>query len=234
MHLKKLARLVLFAAIALGTLPGLASADVIMNLSQIYNGITPAGSAPWARATFTDIGANTVRLTMKNLATDSPTQFISNWTFNIGDTSFLSGLKFTYQLLESSDWNEATSIDLKADKVKGAGGGNLGFGFDIGFDFSTANGNSRRFMQGETCVYDIKYTGAHDGFQASLFDALTDNGLLTSIHLQGIPVPSGGTTSTAATVPEPSSIVLWSLLGIAGLGLLNKGVRPLFGQEGSR
>ena len=96
MHLRRFTRLVLFTLAALAALPGLASAEVILTLNQIYNGATPAGAAPWARATFTDSGLNMVTLKMENLATSSSAQFITNWTFNISDEGFLAGLSFDY------------------------------------------------------------------------------------------------------------------------------------------
>ena len=223
MHLRRFTRLVLFTVATMAALPGLASAEVIFELGQIYNGVTPAGSAPWARATFTDVilEPNTVKLKMENLATGDAGQCITNWTFNVSDEGFLDNLEFRYIAAESPGSNEADTI-VNANKIKASGGGTLGFGFDIGFDFDTAGTggpiSSGRFMQGETCVYEIEYKGTELGFGAALFDAKTSNGLLTSVHIQGIPLGSG-TTSGAATVPEPSALVLWSLFGAAGMGI---------------
>jgi hypothetical protein len=222
MHMRRFTRLVLLTVATVAALPGLASAEVILTLSQIYNGATPVGSAPWARATFTDSGANQVTLHMENLATGSSTQFITNWTFNIADESFLTGLGFAY-IGDPVNLSAATTIDTIANMVASLGGGALGTGFDIGFSFEKGNAggptSTSRFMQGETSVYQISYTGAKTGFGASLFNATNPSGLLTSAHIQGIPTGSGGTTSGAATVPEPASLVLWSLLGVAGLGI---------------
>ena len=164
---------------------------------------------------------------MENLATGNVGQFITNWTFNILDERFLAGLpvtSFAYNAGESVGSNKAVSIDVDANDVNAVGGGGAGFGFDIGFKFDNSNGgrgptSADRFMQGETCVYDITYTGALTGFGTALFNAKTENGLLTSAHVQGIPLPAGGTTSGAATVPEPASLVLWSLLGAIGMGI---------------
>ncbi len=222
MNVRRFSQRVLCTAVALAALiPSAASAGFIMHLSEAYNGATPLGAGPWARATFDDFGPNSVKLTMENLATGSATQCITNWTFNIADDDFLTGLGFTY-LGTVLDSCEARSIDIDAGRIKAAGGGALGFGFDIGLNFERPNGggpaSSNRFTPGETCVYQLTYTGSKPGFGASLFNAMTDNGLLTSAHIQGIPSGSQ-TTSGAVTVPEPSSLVLWSLLGAAGLGM---------------
>lgn len=215
-------RLVLCIMAAMLALPGMVSAGVItLTLSKIYNGVAPIGPAPWSRATFTDGVDPTdptkpvVWLTMENLATGSAGQFIDQWTFNVSNETVLSSLSFTYEALLSSDANAATTIDyLVANGENASGGGNAGKGFDIAFNFATAGNDDNRFMAGETSVYAI--TGS--GVTASLFNATTNKGLLTSAHIQGIPLGSG-TTSGAATVPEPSSLVLWSLLGAAGMGI---------------
>ena len=216
MHLRRFTQLILFTMAAITALPGMASADIVFTLGRIYNGDTPAGSAPFARATFADLGSNKVKLTMENLATGSAGQFIENWTFNVSDRDLLGDLEFTYKPGDSTDLNEAIDIDVDANDVDASGGGSLGKGFDIGFDFLTAN-KKNRFEQGEISVYEIKYTGSDGPLMASLFDAVTSEGLYTSIHVQGIPAALG--SSGAATVPEPSSLALWSLFGVVGLGV---------------
>ena len=218
MHFRRFTQLILFAMAAMAALPGMASANIIFTLGQIYNGDTPAGAAPWARATFADIGSNKVKLTMENLATGNAGQFITNWTFNVSDEDFLGGLKFTYKPGDSTGSNEAVNIDVDANDVDASGGGHLGKNFDIGFDFLTAN-KRNRFEQGEISIYEIKYTGSEGPFMASLFDAVTSEGLYTSIHVQGISQGKCSSGSGAATVPEPSSLALWSLFGVVGLGV---------------
>jgi hypothetical protein len=218
MHLRRFTRLVLFTMAAMTVLPGMASANIIFTVGQTYNGVTPVGAAPWARATFADIGSNKVKLSMENLATGSAGQFITNWTFNVSDEGFLGGLKFTYKLGDGIGSNKAVHIDVDANDVDALGGGDLGKHFDIGFDFETANKPSR-FTPGETSVYEIEYTGSKGPFTASLFDAVTSEDLYTSIKVQGIPKGECSSGSGAATVPEPSSLALWSLLGVAGIGV---------------
>ncbi len=154
MHFRRFTQLILFSMAAMTALPGMASADIIFTLGEVYNGVTPVGSAPWARATFADIGSNKVQLTMENLATGNAGQFITNWTFNVSDEAFLSGLTFTYKPSDSTGLNEAVNINVDANGVDATGSGNLGKDFDIGFNFEKANNNDR-FKQGEISVYEI-------------------------------------------------------------------------------
>ncbi len=227
MNVRRYSQRVLCIAVALAALiPSAASAGLIMDLNTAYNGTPPLGTGPWGRATFDDFGPNSVKLTMENLASVSgASQFISNWTFNVADDDFLRELRFTY-LGTGLDSCEAQSIDIGAGTIKARGGGKRGFGFDIALNFATSNGGgptgSKRFTPGKTSVYQLTYTGSKSGFGASLFNAVTNNDLLTSAHIQGIPSGSkttSGAATGAATVPEPSSLVLWSLFGVAGLGM---------------
>jgi hypothetical protein len=58
---------------------GVANAEVVtINLDREFSGgSNPSGPAPWLTATFTDIGANTVRLDMSRATTLATGEFIS-------------------------------------------------------------------------------------------------------------------------------------------------------------
>jgi len=212
MHSRRLARLFLVALATIGVLPGFASADLVMELSQIYNGSTPNGDAPWARATFKDVTGG-VQLTMENLM-DGTNQFITQWAFNIADEGLLPNLEFDFQ--EYALFGEPEfSYAANNYATQGTGKGK----FDFGFEFPTSNGQAvgiGRFLPDTTFVYMIyPKEGSGVSVSSSLFNARNENGLLTSAHIQGI---SGGGKSGAATVPEPSTLVLWSILGLTGIG----------------
>lgn len=219
MHSRRFARLFLVALATIGVLPGFASADLVMELSQAYNGATPYGDAPWARATFEDVTGG-VQLTMENLMAGT-NQFITQWAFNIADEGLLPNLVFDFQ--ETALFGEP-DFSYKANGFKTQGTGNETF--DFGFGFAKGNGQAvgiGRFTPDTTFVYMIRpKEGSGVTVSSSLFNATNTNGLLTSAHIQGIPVAGepGMTTSGAATVPEPSMLVLWSILGVTGIGAM--------------
>ncbi len=208
----------------------LSAAVVTLDLNVVFTGGTPAGPAPYISATFDDsIGGGQVRLTMSALNLAS-SEFVTQWLFNLDPSLDADLLTFTQ-----------VSSDAVVDS---AAGGNDAFhtasnNFDLEFQFAMSNsgGGANRFKDGETVVYDLGYTGAGTLDAFSFEAANLDDGLLSLAHVQGL--ANGGSSKVAddtppddppgggsnPQVPEPASLVAWSLLGLAAI--FARGKRPI-------
>lgn len=190
-----------------------AHADTItFNMNTVYSGGTPSGSAPWATATISDTGTNTVTLTMDNLL--SSPQFISDWYFNLdpAEVGSVTGSDFNYK-----SGFAANSTQVGEDGFKADGGGY----YDIDINWLTSQGN--RFVGGDKAVYTITASGLDA--QDFLYLSTQSGGHGThysAIHVQGIP-PCGDSAwvgSDKANVPEPGTMALFGM-GLALAGALS-------------
>jgi len=191
-----------------------ARADFSVELDREFSGaFEPEGSSPWLTASFTDVMADTVRLTLEatNL-TDA--EFVGVWSFNVeGGATGLS--------LSGSDDTQITptSIEYGSDDFKADGDGF----FDLRFTW----GNGQ-FTAGESAWFEFTQSGlTSDDFNLlSLGSGNSPDGLVTAAHVQGIGTDdanSGWITGETTTeeVPLPAALVL-AVVGLGGAGLIRR------------
>jgi hypothetical protein len=218
--MKKLA-LSAFAAAALVCAPMAASAATItiQLTTEFSGGDAPGGTSPYLTATFTDVAAGVVQLTMDgtNLIND---EFVSEWSFNLDPTLDVTALSVV-----NSSGVVAQDVDLGTDAFKADGVG--GF-YDILFSFFQAPPGAR-FGAGDISVYTLSLAN----LTASSFNTLSVGGLnfASAAHVQGIGpngegsgwiggLPDDGDNEPELPeVPEPTS---FALLGFGGLLLVSR------------
>lgn len=181
---------------------------------------SPTGPAPWLTATFTDIAADTVRLTMTANGLVNK-EFVDEWLFNFDTNNIsLNPADFTHVSSEDVGIFGPLSVEVGVDDFPGDGGGL----YDIKFVFDNAP-PADRFDAGDSVTYDITATG----LSASSFEVLStphgDHGIyFSAAHIQAIgsgddPQGSGWIGPKGETpIPEPTTILLvgLGLLGFAG------------------
>jgi hypothetical protein len=211
---------------------GPARAQLILELSGVVNGATPAGAAPWLRATFTTVSSGTVNLTLDNLMPSG--EFVDDWGFNIdpsltaglgGDS--LPGMTVTQQTgpaIDAFGSGSALGIDVSN------GGANMKAGlFDLLFQWPTSA--TSRFPGGTSATFQITGTGLTE----NSFYALTtpDSHMFaggpyyTAAHVQGIPTGQSGSiygarVLTTTSVPEPGALALCTGLLVPAAALLRR------------
>jgi hypothetical protein len=172
----------------------------------VFSGTSQANYT-WATATFTDAGADTVTLKMTASDLLAPSEFVSEWYFNVDPYVYLG---FGQPVIEGGTMTAPTISQGGSYKADGDGY------FDIRFSFSTAE--TGRFGAGQSITYLI--TGddlnATDFLFGSAPSGGSSGGLYTAAHIQGISVP-GGSPSVWVTTPVPATA--W-LLGSGLLGLV--------------
>lgn len=205
-------RLVVILAVALLMLASSAMADTFqLQYDTVFSGATPAGSAPWLLATFTDTATGVdLSVSAFNL---SGSEFVGKLYFN--NINYPTTLGHTF---DGSSTAPTPGFDQGLDSYKADGDG----WYDIRFTFPT-NG-SDRFTNGE--IFNATLTGT--GLTAASFNSLSSPGggagtWLAAAHIQGTPANALGETSgwvagTPNTVPEPVSTVLF-LVGGATLAI---------------
>lgn len=186
-----------------------ANADVIFYFGKtgFYNGTVINDPNTFASATFKNISANNVSLTMKVLPGLDAGGYVNDWAFNINPSitsltrSFLSGTR-------------ADSIEFGSNTVNNFGGANGG-DFDLAFHFNTRNPG--QLAVNGTSVYNL--SGA--GLTESSFSFVNDKGLYSAVKVQGYgnssEYKSGSPTDNPvppSSIPEPTTVAL------LGLGLL--------------
>jgi hypothetical protein len=206
----------LLASLVLAVAGPVSAATIVFDSSYEFSGgASPAGAAPWLRATFDDGGkAGEVTLTFEatNLV---DTEFVSNLYFNL-DPAF-DPTQLVFGPITKVGSFDDPSISTAVDAFKADGDGK----YDLLFAFATsgAGGGIHRFGAGESMQLTISGIA---GLVASSFNFLSapDGGhgpYLTAAHVQSI---GRAGDSGWVTVPEPSGVALAALgagvLGLAG------------------
>lgn len=226
---------VLGAAAVLVLLAGSARASVLFQLDTIATGGTPANfPGVIATALFEDVDADTVRLTLTASGL-SGSEFITNWAFNLNPDTDAADLQV--DLISQSDpLSEFVGFTAGPDAISDF---SEDFDLDLTFENAGNNGGVRRFQAGEEFVFEITLLG---GLTATMFDALSEgqNGphFATYAHVQGIDGnpdsskvadddPSNPGDPSNPPIPEPSTLIVWSLLGLVagGYKLARRGAR---------
>lgn len=193
-------------------LSGAAQAQVVFDLNTLTNGNTPAGDAPWLRATFQNDGANTVKLTMENFLSSG--EFVRFWGFNVED-SFIASLSASYVSGQTATFSKGNNFtNIQASTQAGL--------FDLLFEFPNAP-PGQRFIGGETSVYKFTATGlTEDDFKVLSFPHPTNGSFYSAARLQGLPNdegPNEGSGSIGAPIPEPAFYQMSGLLLLGGAGM---------------
>lgn len=204
-----------------------ALADTVtINLgTEFSGGADPSGTAPWLRATFTDIAAGQVQLTLTSLLQD-PNEFVTEWSFNLNTFTGaqLTALVFNQGTTTGTFVDPAISVGVNAFQADGDGR------FDIEFLYDNAP-PADRFGNGDIDVWLISGTG----LSAALFNGTSltggGNGVWASgAHIQGIGTGAslsgwiGGQTDPTlppSEIPEPGALALLGL-GLASLAALRR------------
>jgi len=206
-----------------------------------WGGVAPPGT--WATATFIDVDANNVQLTLNVTNNITAAESFGEFYFNYkGDATdlYITAVDVSDVGGWSVDLNDPTTTadDIPTFKADGDGI------YDIVFDLPPPPGSpGSKFQDGETLIYNINYTG----ITASDFDELAtpDGGMVGPFYaaakLQGIPCTTNpldpdydtcwnsenmGSTSAwaAGVVPEPVSSTLFLIGGtfLAGRRFLRR------------
>lgn len=208
------------------SLGAVASANPLsFGLNYEFSGAqAPAGAGPWLQATFTQTGADSVRLTVQNNL--SAGEWVSQLLFNISAAHVPTpnaSVGFTYNSGLSSPATSPSGALLKKATNPGADTTFKADG-DGFFDFriNWANGV---FAGGETAVFDLSATG----LLVSWFDHVSEPGggagaYHVAAHIQGVYDPAGAPGNTEgsgwignAIIPLPSAAGL-ALVGFLAIG----------------
>lgn len=205
-----------------GLAPAAMAGQLVIELTtEFSNAAAPAGSAPWARATFTDEGGGVVGLLLECLLQDS-NEFMAKaaggsnnpkgWVFNLDPSLNADNLSFN---LVSGD--AASAIHTGANEFQ-AGPDRW---YDLVFQWSGG------LRGGDVAEYDL--TISSGTLTAASFDFVSAGGPVgrtgwhSAAHVQGICNPSSGQGGsgwmgggTVQAIPLPSA----GVLGLAGLGLV--------------
>ncbi|HTI69362.1 MAG TPA: hypothetical protein VMF06_05325 [Candidatus Limnocylindria bacterium] len=176
--------------------------DVLtFNYDTVYAGTTPpALSAPWLRATFTDINSTTVQLKLEGVDL-AASEFATTWAFNVDPTINLNSISFT--LVSSVGYSGNTTPSLSTNG-EGAGPAH---GFDIDMSLTP----SAKFGQGDQLVYTLTRTA---GLSAASFLFTNGSGSIvySGAHIQGVDNGttsdwvSSGTPVYTSPVPEATTV----------------------------
>jgi hypothetical protein len=191
------------------------ASSLSFNIGTIFNGTAvPANSAPWVNATFTDLSAGQVKLSIvANGLTAN--EKIGELYFNLDPLLVPTDLAFSVTAMGGAFEDPVISKGINLFKSDGDGY------YDVMISFNT-DGQQKAFNGGDTLEYTISlpsltansfdFISAHDG-GAGQYKAVA--------HLMGlVPAPDApDSTSSWATVPEPATI---SLLAIGAAALLRR------------
>ena len=216
----------LVCGLAIGGLAAAASADVIINLNfEFSSGSNPSGTAPWATATFKDLGGGVVRLTMdeklQSLAIP-PGEFLGKagpndqgWLFNLDPTLDASKLIFTHRLGTAAFVTTGSNDAYRPD---GDGFFDIRFGWTAGLVQGSAD-----------VVYELKMMAGFGVVSESSFNILSKPGpggspgpFVSAAHVQSIG-GSGGPSGWIGdfVIPLPTTAGM-AFAGLLGLGCVRR------------
>jgi PEP-CTERM motif-containing protein len=229
---RKAFRIAVLAMVAISaTQP--ARADVVFSLDTLINGDAPTkvnNALPALVATISSPAAQAVNfhLDTNNLLEQ---EFVGVWLFNMDMSGGLDPLSI---FVGGPGLTNPPVGGVTIDGTQTLNGGNQVKGglFNVLFSFVTGGGPTNRFHGGMTLDITLTNAGAGTLNENSFLvfsapDGNVPGGWYSAADLQGIPAGrEGGTTSgsigtrttdTPDTVPEPGSMVLLSIGGIAVL-----------------
>lgn len=210
--------LALVAAFLATATANTSSAYVKFALNTSTNGDFPVkvnNALPALTATFTNSGANTVSLVL-DAANLVSTEFIPFWLFNYAGDPLADNLAFA----PVGGAGELEKVKL-SDTQSLNGGPQVKAGlFNVLLKFRTP-GSQNRFNGSETLTFTITGNGLTEtDFLLPSMDGPSNSGSggwYTAARIQGIPGGLSGSIGTMMVVPEPASIAVWGLLGLAGV-----------------
>jgi hypothetical protein len=201
------------ASLLIGSSGAHAAVDVGVNKS--YNGTAPHSSTtPWVDTLFTDMGNNTVRLTITapnltsgNLANP---EFLQSLFLNFNDTKQVTSLQFTPVFSLWQGLSTVYSLGESKNNEAASTGGN----YDVLLGFQT-KGVPSQFNQGDKVVFDITTTQSGTSLSSQDFAFLSTPGTAGSYYAAALIQNTGNnnkqsdyagaTTFTVLGVPEPAS-----------------------------
>jgi hypothetical protein len=169
-------------------------------------GTVPDGASPWLRATFEDVGANTVKLTLQSLLkNENYVGGLFGWGFNYKGN--LDSLTIT-----PVSGNTANYVGKTSDGYTADGDGK----FDIMFAWSLSH-----FGGEDTAIYSLDGDSltASDFVELSALGTGSEGNYYSAANVRGIGTSHDSTGFIGATsniVPEPATIAIWSLLALCG------------------
>lgn len=208
---RTLLRLVVLGAVG-AWISGAAFGSVItMNMNTTLSG-SPPGSGPWLTATFTDVAANEVRLTLTPQSSVGASDDVADVYLNYSGTPALSSLVFSAPTVVGAVSN--VTINKAAHSYHAVGDGY--YDIEIGF----AGVGTGQFQYGDSISWDITATGldaADFDYQSSnSTGTLRNGGYYAAAQLACDEASYVGAPDATSSVPEPATFIVWSLLGSAG------------------
>jgi hypothetical protein len=220
MRFISLGRLAVLAALTgLALLPAANANGAVYTLNTAFNGTAPTSTPPWLTADFETVSTGTVTLTLTS-GLEVASEFITEIGFNVNPSIVPSDLSIAKTSGSPSPVNNG--IHQATQNVQDLnGGGTTGKGFDVLIDWATAN-NGNRFGGSDSVTFTITLAG----LTAADFDFVNAGGpngdstlAHVGAHVQGIPTDRSGAIKDGSAVPEPSTLLVWSGLGVLGLAL---------------
>lgn len=186
---------------------------VVLGLTYSNSTPTPGGTSPWITATFSDVAANTVRLTLdpSNLVNS---EAITSFYFNVAP-SFAGPFTFDFVTPDnpnSGAFSVSYALDDKGSALKG---------FDFELDLPPPfPGGANWITSSETVVLDI----IAPGLTAEAFNEANAKGYFAAAHIQRISPGDDSAwiaapTGSVSSIPEPGSSLAIALLLSTGLSV---------------
>lgn len=220
--MKRITNLTAVVAISLGSV--LSAKAITIGLgSPFTSDPSPAGTAPWLTATFTDVsGGVQLKIDAANL---SGSEFASDIYFNLDVST--TGLTSSQQAKTGTftDPTFAISGSGQWNKADGTGGH-----FDLVYSFDTSSGNT--FGSGESVTFLLS---GITGLTANDFNVLNTDGspnYAAAAHIQSLSDGGstwiGGGTDTRTnnvSVPDAGSTALLLGAALSGLGMMTRRIK---------